>query len=185
MRKNIIIMVIAMFALQVPTQAQTYDTLRGPNGKLPGYHYTHWFDSCDAWNDTTEFGWLYINHWIGGYCNLWSIETHVELPALIKGFGVMAETMETNRELLESQHGRDTGPRMPEYVYMWMGCRHREERDPPLLIRHATTLPNSTHLCGRRGHISIRRHMLEQCWTKYWWKHWLGKPYSDSLPGDS
>lgn len=145
MRKNIIIMVIAMFALQVPTQAQTYDTLRGPNGKLPGYHYTHWFDSCDAWNDTTEFGWLYINHWIGGYCNLWAIENHVEFPALIKGFGVMAETMETNRELLESQHGRDTGPRMPEYVYMWMGCRHREERDPPLLIRHATTLPNSRY----------------------------------------
>ena len=115
-------MVIAMTALQVPTQAQTYDTLRGPNGKLPGYHYTHWFDSCDAWNDTTEFGWLYLNHtiWNTGWSFI-AIENHVEFPALIKGFGVMAETKETNPELFREALGDRSKPRVAEYVYMWMG----------------------------------------------------------------
>ena len=37
--------------LPLLTQAQTTDTISGPNGRYYKYYYSRWFDSCGLWND--------------------------------------------------------------------------------------------------------------------------------------
>ena len=48
--KRIILLLLA--CLPLLAQAQTYDTISGPNGRVSKYHYTSWFDTCGVWNDT-------------------------------------------------------------------------------------------------------------------------------------
>ena len=48
--KKTLLIILACMPLWV--QAQTYDTISGPDGRYYKYHYTTWFDSCGFWSDT-------------------------------------------------------------------------------------------------------------------------------------
>ena len=52
--KNIATFAIVLLAMFIHARAQSYDTVTGPNGRLPGYHYTEWFDTCDVYFDTKK-----------------------------------------------------------------------------------------------------------------------------------
>ena len=49
--KKTLLIILACMPLWV--QAQTYDTISGPDGRYYKYHYTAWFDSCYVYTDTT------------------------------------------------------------------------------------------------------------------------------------
>ena len=48
--KKTLLIILACMPLWL--QAQTYDTISGPNGRYHKYYYTRWIDSCGIWNDT-------------------------------------------------------------------------------------------------------------------------------------
>ena len=63
---------LLMIILPLLAQAQTYDTISGPNGRHHRYHYSAWFDTCGVWNDTQSRyssghpevpGGIYINYY--------------------------------------------------------------------------------------------------------------------------
>ena len=47
--KRLLTLAAVLYSLTALAQAQTYDTISGPNGRYYKYHYSSWFDSCSAW----------------------------------------------------------------------------------------------------------------------------------------
>lgn len=43
-----------MLAMLPAMRAQSYDTVSGPDGKLPGYHYSWWYDTTFFYLDLTN-----------------------------------------------------------------------------------------------------------------------------------
>ena len=124
--RAILISALMAFAASLPLAAQTYDTLKGPGGRLPGYYYPWWYDECRVYTDTTSVfleqsrGAIRIS-WYGTGNNpdyLHSTSNFVDHPAAIVGIGVF--TIDQNL------HGGVTigaplieGPRRPEYIYIF------------------------------------------------------------------
>ena len=54
--KNIVSMILGLLVTGVSlnVNAQTLDTVTGPGGRLPGYHYSYWYDTCNAFFDTSR-----------------------------------------------------------------------------------------------------------------------------------
>jgi len=79
-----------MFFLPLLAQAQSYDTISGPNGRYHKYYYSAWFDSCGIWNDTqTRFrnfhpevpGSLMV-HYLATFITDWSVGIKIpQVPA--------------------------------------------------------------------------------------------------------
>ncbi len=48
--KNIVSIILGLWVTGVSlnVEAQTLDTVTGPGGRLPGYHYSYWYDTCNA-----------------------------------------------------------------------------------------------------------------------------------------
>lgn len=115
-----------MFAASLSLAAQTYDTLSGPGGRLPGYYYPWWYDECHAYTDTTcifldrNHGAIHIN-WYGTGNHpdyLHATSNFVDYPAAIVGIGVFTIDhdlhggVEVGAPIIE-------GPREPEYIYIF------------------------------------------------------------------
>lgn len=54
--KNIVSIILGLVVTGVSlnVNAQTLDTVTGPGGCLPGYHYSYWYDTCNAFFDTSR-----------------------------------------------------------------------------------------------------------------------------------
>ena len=113
--KNISIFAIVLLALFAPAKAQTPDTVTGPNGRLPGYHYTWWYDTCWAFFDTTyptHEGAFDLFTFIEPVWSWYVVPEIVDHPAAITGFGVWAGKP-------DSQYLTFNEPRKPEYVVVF------------------------------------------------------------------
>lgn len=76
--KNIATIAIVLLASYIPARAQSYDTVTGPNGRLPGYHYTEWYDTCDAYFDTSHSPYSYPTHpWHGRIYEIFTVPLRV------------------------------------------------------------------------------------------------------------
>ena len=49
--KKIVLLLFCMLAMMPVMMSQTYDTVSGPDGKLPGYHYSWWYDTTFCYLD--------------------------------------------------------------------------------------------------------------------------------------
>lgn len=49
-----IVLLLVMLAMLPAMRAQSYDTVSGPDGKLPGYHYSWWYDTTFFYLDLTN-----------------------------------------------------------------------------------------------------------------------------------
>ena len=122
--KNIATFAIVLLAMFIHARAQSYDTVTGPNGRLPGYHYTEWFDTCDVYFDTNyspshypawdEHGALF-RHRHCTHGNIWWVRPeYVNHPAAITGVGVwQTDTFLDPTFHPLPNHGN---PRVPEYI---------------------------------------------------------------------
>lgn len=123
--KNIATIAIVLLASYIPARAQSYDTVTGPNGRLPGYHYTEWYDTCDAYFDTSHSPYSYPTHpWHGRiyeifYCpsaSEWKLRPeYVDHPAAITGVGVW-QTDTWLSPAFNPPRPYFNNPRVPEYV---------------------------------------------------------------------
>lgn len=126
--KLILLLVIALTAILSTAKAQTYDTITGPNGRLNGFYYTKWFDTCDVFYDDTMYNGcskIFRDNYMDGM-GLWrAYPLHLDYPALIKGYGVMTDSRETNPNWYYSQLSTSVllhpKPRVAEYVHLWSG----------------------------------------------------------------
>ena len=94
--KKIVLLLLVVLALMPIMRAQSYDTVSGPDGKLPGYHYSWWYDTTFCYLDLTNP----YNHLLDydlGMCRsavgydmdiLYAKMEYVEHPAAITGIGV-------------------------------------------------------------------------------------------------
>ena len=48
-----IVLLLVMLAMLPAMRAQSYDTVSGPDGKLPGYHFSWWYDTTFFYLDLT------------------------------------------------------------------------------------------------------------------------------------
>ena len=122
--KNIATFSIVLLAMFIHARAQSYDTVTGPNGRLPGYHYTEWFDTCDVYFDTNyspshypawdEHGALF-RHRHCTHGNIWWVRPeYVNHPAAITGVGVWQT--DTFLDPLFQPLPNHGNPRVPEYI---------------------------------------------------------------------
>ena len=122
--KKTILLSIALLAQLATAKAQTFDTVTGPNGRLPGYHYTEWFATCDAYFDTNhppshypswgQAGAINQNECLEPSSYWWVRPEHVDHPAAITGVGVWQTDTYLNPDYHPSPHYNN--PRLPEYV---------------------------------------------------------------------
>jgi|GEM_PF-1981062 len=115
----------AMLLFLPGAAGQTYDTVTGPNGRLPGYYYSYWYDECPSYTDTSEYS-LAQTHgaffltWTGTGSSpdhLWSLSDYVAHPAAIVGIAVLSTDKAQNPSVAEGWPVLN-GPRKPEYVYV-------------------------------------------------------------------
>lgn len=115
----------AMLLFLPGAAGQTYDTVTGPNGRLPGYYYSYWYDECPTYTDTSEYS-LALTHgafnitWHGTGSNpdnLWCFSECVAQPAAIVGIAVLSIDKALNPSVSEGWPVLN-GPRKPEYVYV-------------------------------------------------------------------
>ena len=128
-----------MLAMLPAMRAQSYDTVSGPDGKLPGYHYSWWYDTTFCYLDLTN-PYNYRMDYDLGMCRSaegydidiqYAKMEYVEHPAAITGIGVwvMDSTMldlglafpvqNPNRLLL------------PEYIDIF---QYDQEKDSAVLV---------------------------------------------------
>lgn len=122
--KKIILLSIALLAQLATAKAQTFDTVTGPNGRLPGYHYTEWFDTCNAYFDTNyppshfpsyeQSGAITHEHYCAQFPEWIVRPEHVDHPAAITGVSVWQTDTFLDPEFHPLPHSDN--PRLPEYV---------------------------------------------------------------------
>jgi len=117
--KLILLLVIALTAILSTAKAQTYDTITGPNGRLNGFYYDRWFDTCNLFYDTSEFHIVFGNECFGKGLII-AYPVHLDYPALIKGYGVMSDIRATNPSFYQTLYTLGK-PRVAEYVHLWSG----------------------------------------------------------------
>ena len=123
--KMIIILVIALM-LQGMAFTQSLDTISGPGGRVDGYHYTWWYDSCMGYFDTVPNRDSYGNRYrfleMGGSGSSTPLTMHrFSRPAMMNGVAVMAmdKYLRPPRPREERYPVLDTTP-LPEYVSVWL-----------------------------------------------------------------
>ena len=124
MKKTILILTALL--LQGVVSAQTLDTVTGPGGRVEGYHYTWWYDSCMGYFDT--FPTRYSNgdmvYFFGmvGDCGTMVLTQHrFRHPTWMKGVAVLAMRLDENpqNQGTPTYRIRDT-TLLPEYVRVWL-----------------------------------------------------------------
>ena len=133
MKKTLIILAIVLLGETAMAQRQ-YDTLCGPDGRIPHWHYTHWYDTLDRYYRDTL-----VNHEHGsdieGALNLYGYgyadeyvprirvkEEYVEHESLLKGVAVWQLDY---RDLHFSGPITDSS-RVAEYVYLFTWKRRSD-----------------------------------------------------------
>lgn len=119
MKQKIILLVIALTAILTTAKAQTYDTITGPNGRLNGFYYDRWFDTCNLFYDTSGSQIVFGNECLEKGVNI-AYPVHLDYPALIKGYGVMSDIRATNPSFYQTLYTLGK-PRVAEYVHLWSG----------------------------------------------------------------
>lgn len=117
--KPILLLVIALTAILSTAKAQTYDTITGPNGRLNGFYYDRWFDTCNLFYAPSEFHIVFGNEDFQEGLNI-AYPVHLDYPALIKGYGVMSDIRATNPSFYQTLYTLGK-PRVAEYVHLWSG----------------------------------------------------------------
>ena len=108
-------------------RAQQYDTLSGPDGRIPHWHYSHWYDTIPCYYDDTNMnpynhsnpGALLLSHWGNGDDAVNIIqakEEHVEHLSLLEGVAVWQ--LDYRDVHLGAPVMISPSPRMAEYVYV-------------------------------------------------------------------
>lgn len=111
MKKSVLLGFMLVCAIGL---AQAQDTIGDMYGKLPGYHYTYWFENCDYFNNDSgscimsQFCSAVSNYQSSGCVKTrWDSVAH---PTAITGIGVMDSSM----DLTDLRR-----PTAPEYVYIY------------------------------------------------------------------
>ena len=117
-----------VLVLGLCANAQTYDTVTGPGGRLPGYHYSYWYDTCWHYFDTL---WPHpyvfqvrrmsvssdFERYVKGECT--------DHPIAITGFGVW-QADPNNPGCEPPGYVIPNAERVPEYVFVHKHDRIRD-----------------------------------------------------------
>lgn len=116
--KKIFLIAGCLLALSVSASAQRYDTI-SPGSRMPGYHYSWWYDTLPAYFDTDRtVGGIYMLRHLGS-CNYHLKSEYVEHPAAITGVGVWVVDETIDPEYAPSGVWKDTNRPMPEYAHVF------------------------------------------------------------------
>ena len=126
-----------LLALSVSAGAQGYDTI-SPGSRMPGYHYSWWYDTMPVYYDTDRFNGYAMNRlrmWTHQYENYYLVlhSEYVEHPAAITGVGVWVvdETMIPEEECHVHYTWKNNDSPMPEYVHVF---QYDAQRDTPYCL---------------------------------------------------
>ena len=123
--KKIILILVAATACAVMT-AQTYDTMYYPNGRVPYYYYSEWYDTTDEYTQSLthpKVAACYGGWEVSSVAQSLVVGLRFNMPLLIKGIAVMESTdpdyrltLSANSPLIQVP---DSAPTAPEYVYLF------------------------------------------------------------------
>ena len=137
--KKIVLLLLVMLAMLPAMRAQSYDTVSGPDGKLPGYHYSWWYDTTFCYLDLTN-PYNYHIEWPLGLCrssvgydryDLYAKMEYVEHPAAITGIGVWV--MDSTIADIQLAYPVQNPNRLllPEYIDIF---QYDQENDSAVLV---------------------------------------------------
>ncbi len=119
--------------------SQTYDTVSGPDGKLPGYYYSWWYDTTFCYLDLTN-PYNYRIDYDLGMCRsalgsdmniLYAKMEYVEHPAAITGIGVWVMDSTIAETQLAYPVQNPSRLLLPEYIDIF---QYDREKDSAVLV---------------------------------------------------
>lgn len=137
---KVIVIACWLVALPVVVSAQRYDTI-SPGSRMPGYHYSWWYDTMPVYFDTDRTTSALHMLDIRGSWLLELRSEYVEHPAAITGVGVWVVDETIDPQFSRHDICLDTSYKMPEYVHVYQYDGQRDTQYRVGSIRWDTAAP--------------------------------------------